>query len=144
MKTNYYPYLKESFIFLIISIFLLSSGCQSKKEHEAVTTEKPDMLVGEWKAEWQTHIEENMHSMNGELRFEENGKVAVMAYGYEGCYFMSDTSKNEMAWKISGDTLHLQVPEDNFSFAYQIKDLKSNDIHLTLLEDINLHLTKNN
>ncbi len=144
MKIYQYPLIRENFIFSVVSVFLLLQGCQPKSENSSVTADNDNVLVGHWQAEWQTKIDENYHSMKGELHFNENGKVAVKAYGYQGCYFMSDTSKNEMAWKVIGDTLHLMVPEDNFSFAYQIKNISLQDIHLTLLEDINLHLKRAN
>lgn len=147
MKSNRNLLGRESFIFSIISVFLWSQACQPSQQRESsiAVDEKPqvNVLVGQWQAEWQTSIDENMHSMQGELQFNEDGKVSVKAYGYQGCYFMSDTSNNEMAWQISGDTLHLLVPDDNFAFAYRIKDLSSDDVHLTLLEDINLHLRRN-
>jgi len=146
MKINLNLLSRESFIFSIISVFILSQGCQPSQQRESTIAvdEKPSLnvLVGQWHAEWQTSIDESMHSMHGELQFNEDGKVSVKAYGYQGCYFMSDTSKNEMVWQISGDTLHLQVPDDDFAFAYCIKDLNSENIHLTLLEDINLHLKR--
>lgn len=136
---------KESLIYSTISFILLSQGCQPSQQRESSikNVETTNLLVGQWEAEWQTQIDENVHSMHGELQFNEDGKVSVKAYGYQGCYFMSDTSKNEMAWQLTGDTLHLQVPDDNFAFTYCVKDLKLDKVHLTLLDDINLHLRRN-
>jgi len=133
------PIKKENVIFSLIGFIIVLQACQQKTDQKA---EKLNILVGQWEAEWQTKINESIHSMKGELHFTENGTVAVQAYGYNGCYFMSDTSKNEMAWQLEGDTLLLQVPNDNFYFAYQVKDIDADQAHLTLLDDISLHLTK--
>jgi hypothetical protein len=135
------PIKREKIILSLLSLIVLLQACQQKADQKA---EKLNVLVGQWEAEWQTKVNESIHSMNGEMRFAENGTVAVQAYGYNGCYFMSDTSKNEMVWQLDGDTLLLQIPDDNFSFAYRIKNLNSDQAHLTLLEDINLHLRKTN
>lgn len=114
------------------------------------TENQKGFLVGEWQAKWHSnttafpHIEnKNMLSMNGKLRFLEDGTVEILAYGFDGCVFMSDTMKNEMSWNLNGDTINLLVKNDDFGFPYHIQNRDENSIQMVLLEDINLELTKN-
>ncbi|MGK7397027.1 MAG: hypothetical protein ACNS62_20795 [Candidatus Cyclobacteriaceae bacterium M3_2C_046] len=110
--------------------------------------EKEDILIGNWEAEWNTPAEsypmadQNKLSMKGQIKFDPNGMVEIQAYGYEGCIFMSDTMKNELNWRINGDTLSLVGPGEDFGLPYTIREARQNIVKLVLMEDIALTLKK--
>ena len=129
---------------LLLIIGFLISSCTADTND---SNESP--LVGQWKATWETNpdkmefqIDPSKCKMNGEVRFKENGLVEIVAYGYDGCVFMTDTMMNNLNWKISGDTLQLSAENDPFGLPYLIKELKNEKASLVLMEDIAVNLYK--
>ena len=123
------------------SLLLATQACEQGKQEQQSFHDQP--LLGQWEAEWHTKsLDGKNQSMKGELYFTNHGKVKVMAYGYQGCYFMSDTSTNEMTWELNDDTLHLHVANDDFGFDYQVRELHNDQVKLSLLEDIYLDLRR--
>ena len=132
----------KNYIALVGIIFLFSS-CENAKEKE-------NIIVGQWEAEWQTSRESfpmvnnpSHLKMNGKFHFKKNGTVEVHAFGYNGCIFMSDTMKNQLVWKVNGDTLNMSGQDDSFGLPYQLKEINPDHMQLVLMEDISLNLRKN-
>jgi acylphosphatase len=128
--------------FMSIIIFLLY-GCDIKKS-------KQQEIVGEWKASWETTADDQIPGsvgdnlkMNGLVNFMEDGKVEISAFGYEGCIFSSDTLKNTLNWKLDDTVLRFMDSGDEHGLPYTINKFTSNELHLTLLQDINLTLLRN-
>jgi len=127
-----------------LTVALLSlSGCDNNQQNE-------DNIIGEWEAHWETKADEsfselkaeNLH-MNGVIRFNSDGKVEISAYGYDGCIFSDDTLINILNWKMDDSVLRFIDQGDDSGLPYTIKKLTSDEMHLTLLEDINLTLRRN-
>lgn len=136
-------------IFLRLSIPILSIllifvyGCGTKMTQE-------EEILGEWKAHWETKADESMPDlgaenliMNGVITFMENGKVEISAFGYDGCIFSDDTLKNILNWKIEETELRFIDSGDDHGLPYTINKFSSDELHLTLLEDISLTLIRN-
>jgi len=139
MKKDIFLRLLFPLLFILISI----NGCDTKKSKEEV-------IIGEWKAHWQTKADENMPELNGEnlnmnglIKFMENGQVEISAFGYEGCIFSDDTLRNILNWKIDDAELRFIDAGDVHGLPYTIKKFSMDELHLTLLEDINLTLSRN-
>ncbi|MEM7548076.1 MAG: hypothetical protein AAF363_00270 [Bacteroidota bacterium] len=132
------------FIILIGFITTLNS-CSGPQKEEA-----DRKIIGKWKALWTTDpsgypenlSETKKFTMNGEIEFNEDGKITINAYGYEDCIFSSDTMNHTLNWKIQGDTMNFFSGEDPYGIPYQIQKLESNNVELLLMEDIKLSLTK--
>lgn len=128
----------------VISILYLSvAGCSSNKSNE-------DKIVGEWKAHWETKADDNFSElkaenlkMEGVMRFNADGKVEIAAFGYEGCIFSDDTMRNVLNWKLDDSVIRFIDNGDDYGLPYTIRKITSNEMHLTLLEDINLILLRN-
>ena len=128
----------------VISILYLSvAGCSSNRSNE-------DKIVGEWKAHWETKADDNFSElkaenlkMEGFMRFNADGKVEIAAFGYEGCIFSDDTMRNVLNWKIDDSVIRFIDNGDDYGLPYTIRKITSNEMHLTLLEDINLILLRN-
>jgi hypothetical protein len=128
----------------VVSVMFLSvAGCNSNKNNE-------DMIVGEWKAYWETKADENFSelkaenlTMEGIMRFKADGIVEISAFGYEGCIFSDDTMKNVLNWKLDDSVIRFIDKSDDHGLPYTINKFTSNEMRLTLLEDINLTLRKN-
>lgn len=124
-------------------IALLMTSCSGNKGKEAT-------IIGEWQALWQTSVDENMKGMtdqnlqmNGLITFMEDGKVEISAYGYDGCIFYEDTLMNTLTWKINESELRFIDQGDDQGLPYTINKFSADELHLTLLEDINLTLSRN-
>lgn len=131
-----------SFFILLFAVFL-TVGC-SKNES------KEEIILGKWKAHWETQPDESFSGiegenlkMNGEIQFMENGKVEISAYGFDGCIFSDDTLNNILNWKLDDTVLRFIDKNDDHGLPYAINELSKNKMHLTLLEDINLTLSRN-
>lgn len=127
---------------LVSALFFLISGCDSKSNKELE-------ILGEWRAYWETSFDESMPEltsdcmkMNGIMNFMPDGKVEISAFGYEGCIFSDDTLKNILHWKLEDTTLRFIDTGDDHGLPYSINKFTSNEVQLTLLEDIILTLNK--
>ena len=140
MKQN--NFLKFTIPFL--SIVLLSmNSCSPQKS-------KDEVIIGEWKAHWETQADESLPGltgdnlkMNGLITFKDDGKVEISAFGFEGCIFSDDTLKHILSWKIDDSVLRLIDKGDDHGLPYTINKFSNDELHLTLLEDINLTLSRN-
>jgi len=141
MKNNYFLW----FSLPMISFLALALGsCDAKKTKE-------QEIVGEWNAHWETKIDANMPElpednlkMNGIITFRPDGKVEISAYGYQGCIFSDDTLKNTLNWKLEDTLLRFIDSGDDHGLPYTITKFTSNELQLTLLEDISLTLQRKN
>ncbi len=123
--------------------FLSLTGCGNN-------VEKQDSIIGEWEAHWETKADEsfselkaeNLH-MDGIIKFNPDGKVEISAFGYDGCIFSDDTLRNTLNWKMEDSVIRFIDQGDDSGLPYNIKKLNGNEMHLTLLEDINLTLRRN-
>lgn len=140
MKQAYFLRSVFAFSFFILSIL---AGCSGNKAKEKT-------ILGQWNAHWQTEADaslpgltdENLH-MTGVINFMEDGKVEISAFGFDGCIFYEDTLMNTLNWKISDSELRFIDQGDDQGLPYTIKQFSSTELHLTLLDDINLTLSRN-
>jgi hypothetical protein len=139
MKDNFLSKVILFFVVVLVTIY----GCNSNKS-------KQQEIVGEWKAYWKTspddqlsEINEENLKMNGVINFMEDGKVEISAFGYEGCIFSSDTLKNILSWKMDDSVLRFMDSGDEQGLPYTINKFTSNEVQLTLLQDITLTLQRN-
>ncbi len=128
-------------LFFLIVFFKI--GCNSKKS-------KSEQIIGNWNAHWETKPEESLPemkeenlNMNGQIKFEEDGKVTITAYGFEGCIFSSDTLVNTLNWKLEDSILRFIDSGDKQGLPYAIKEFSNQELHLLLLDDIKLTLSRN-
>jgi hypothetical protein len=119
------------------------NGCNSEK-----TKEK--QIIGEWNAHWQTKPDESFSElkienlqMEGVMKFNADGKVEISAFGYEGCIFSDDTLRNVLNWKMDETVIRFIDQGDDLGLPYTINKFTTDELHLTLLEDINLTLRRN-
>ncbi len=128
----------------VLSIVYLSiTGCDSQQRKEKE-------IVGEWKAHWETKADESFSElkaenlqMEGIIKFNSDGRVEIAAFGYEGCIFSDDTLRNTLNWKIDDSVIRFIDSGDDNGLPYTINKFTSNEMRLTLLEDINLTLSRN-
>ena len=73
----------------------------------------------------------------------DNGKVEISAFGYDGCIFSDDTLKNILNWKLDDTVLRFIDQGDDHGLPYTINKFTDTEMQLTLLEDINLTLSRN-
>lgn len=128
---------------LISILFLLINGCEVKNSKEKE-------IIGEWEAFWQTTADENIPQqdeaylkMDGRINFMEDGKVEIVAFGYEGCIFSDDTLTSTLNWKLDEKVLRFIDNGDENGLPYTINKFSNQELQLTLLEDINLTLRRN-
>ena len=138
---------KSNLILYAIPIIVLTgistTGCDQSRENE-------QSLIGKWNAHWETQMDssfsgiegKNLH-MNGKINFHQNGTVEIAAYGYNGCIFSDDTLINTLKWKISDSELRFIDEGDSQGLPYVINNFTSDQLDLTLLEDIHLTLLRN-
>lgn len=136
-----------NFLNVIIAVlplsFFILEGCGSMQS-------KKELIVGEWTAHWETVPDESLPGiagenlkMNGAINFRESGKVEISAYGFQGCIFSDDTMRNTLNWELADTVLRFIDEGDDFGLPYKISKFGKNEIHLVLLEDINLTLSRN-
>ena len=139
---------KKHFLWLslpMISILAIATAaCDAKKTRE-------QEIIGEWKAHWETSLEEGMPAlsednlkMNGLIIFRPDGKVDISAFGYEGCIFSDDTLTNTLHWKLDDTVLRFIDSGGDQGLPYTIMKFTNEELQLTLLEDINLTLQREN
>ena len=140
MKQNIF--FRYSIAILLLFLFI-GFGCGLKKSKEEV-------ILGEWKAHWETAADESLPGidgeslkMNGKIRFMNDGKVEISAFGFDGCIFSDDTLNNILNWKLDDTVLRFIDKGDEHGLPYTINKFKSDELQLTLLEDINLTLSRN-
>ncbi len=130
-------------ILLILFTVLFINGCGfNKSNHEKI--------LGNWNAHWETKPEESLPemklenlNMDGQIIFEKDGKVTITAYGFEGCIFSSDTLVNTLNWKLEDTVLRFIDSGDQQGLPYAIKKFTNQELHLLLLDDIKLNLSRN-
>jgi hypothetical protein len=136
-----------NFFSVVISIlpllFFILHSCGFKQSKE-------EIIVGEWSAHWETVPDESLPGISGEnlkmkgaIHFRESGKVDISAYGFQGCIFSDDTMINTLNWELADSILRFIDEGDEFGLPYKINKFGKNEIHLVLLEDINLTLSRN-
>ncbi len=137
-----YNFFKLALPFVSILVFMID-GCEVKNSKEKE-------IIGEWHAYWETKADESIPmqndehlKMDGRINFMRNGKVEIMAFGYEGCIFSDDTLTNTLNWKIDDEVLRFIDNGDDNGLPYTINKFSDQELQLTLLEDINLTLRRN-
>ena len=129
-------------IFGFVLCVLIFAGCESGK------TNRENMILGHWTAMWETTMEdlENIDrdnlKMHGNILFRDDGQVVIEAYGHDGCVFSSDTLKNQLQWKLDGETLRFIDKGDDMGLPYQIKNFHADQVELVLMNDIFLTLKR--
>lgn len=97
-------------------------------------------LEGQWEAVWKIHSATKPTGqdsvMRGHMNFKSNGQVEVVAYGYPGCLFSTDTIQNDLQWKVERDSLIFYNLQDNFSMIYIVQEDSSGEVQLKLMDDI--------
>lgn len=135
-------FLKQSIAILSVLIFTLNA-CGPEKSKE-------EIIVGEWNAHWETKPDESFPDMKDEhlkmdgiIKFANDGKVEISAYGFDGCIFSDDTLTNILNWKLDERVLRFIDNDDDHGLPYNIVKFNPKELQLTLLEDINLTLSRN-
>ncbi|MCX2744918.1 hypothetical protein OO013_13630 [Mangrovivirga sp. M17] len=128
---------KNKIIILLLFLFILSC----KDNHSKI--------VGEWQAKWEADSLSypglmDLYSFHAEARykFKPDGTVKIQIYGYEDCFFQSDTTTNTLYYEITGDSLILKDESTNFRIFYIVKKINSKKASFSFMEDINISLTK--
>ena len=131
--------------FIIISgvLVLIFNQCAPERESEA------NYFTGTWDAKWYL-IDEDMHGMFSESDITMNGKVVVdkdqtmeiIAYGFEGCVFASDTARNKLNFEFQDSVLNLINKEKEVVFSYRVKEKLPEKLTLLLMDDIQLTLSR--
>ena len=136
-------YLSDIRILTLSTIIFFVQSCQWNKSKE-------ETIVGEWNAHWETSIDESLTDldetslkMDGIIHFMEDGQVEIAAFGFDGCIFSSDTMSNVLNWQLDDTVLRFIDHGDDHGLPYTINKFSRNELKLTLLEDINLTLSRN-
>jgi hypothetical protein len=138
-----FNFIKKGKYFNSFIIILLLTSCESSRR--GANTEK---IVGEWSARWRTHsnafpsFEDENLTMEGKIVFNNDGNANIVAYGFQGCIFTSDTLLNKLNWRLQNDTISLINEKDFFNLSYKIKEINDSLIELELMQDIHLTLTR--
>jgi hypothetical protein len=80
--------------------------------------------------------------MDGIFEFSEAQKVTVIAFGFPGCIFSTDTLMHTLEWIKQGDTLSLVETGEKYGINYKILQLSDDNMRLQLMDDILITLTK--
>ncbi len=131
----------------LAGLLILIHACSGPSSDSESSDNK---LIGKWQALWTTDpagypaelSDTKKFQMNGEITFDEDGKLTINAYGYKDCIFSSDTMKHTLNWKMKGDTVNFFSGEDPYGIPYQVKKLEEDSVELLLMHDIKLSLTK--
>jgi hypothetical protein len=126
----------------LVSICIV--GCKKDVEQKV---DKP--FSGKWRAQWDTDAvsfpeaaPNAIFTMDGSFEFSEAKKVTVIAFGFPGCIFSSDTLVHTLEWIKLGDTLSLVETGEKYGINYKILQLSDDKMKLELMEDILITLTK--
>lgn len=140
MKRN--TFFRKTLPILTTAVFTIA-GCMNKQD-------KTETILGEWKAHWETKADESFSElkaenlqMEGIIKFNADGKVEISAFGYDGCIFSDDTLRNILNWKIDDSVIRFIDNGDEHGLPYTINKFTNSEMHLTLLDDINLTLSRN-
>ena len=140
MKQNRFFSLSISVVF---GLLVFVNCCGPKKDRE-------ELIIGDWNAYWETKPDESLPGlagenlkMNGIVKFMDDGKAEIYAYGFEGCIFSDDTLKSIINWKLDDTVLRFIDKGDEHGLPYTIAKFSNHELQLTLLEDINLTLSRN-
>jgi len=130
-------------LFLVGYVFFIINKPDKERK------DKQQMLVGEWKAKWETTAESfpevdgiKDFTMQGKLIFGDNGRVSIAAFGFPGCIFSADTMQHELNWRITNDTLKLVNDDDPYGMPYNIQKVTDTMVELKLMDDIFLTLSR--
>ena len=131
--------------FIIISgvLVLIFNQCAPERESEA------NYFTGIWDAKWYL-IDKDMHGMFSESEITMDGQVVVdkdrtmeiIAYGFEGCVFASDTASNILHFEFQDSVLNLTNKEKEVVFSYRVKEKLPDKLTLLLMDDIQLTLSR--
>lgn len=131
--------------FIIISgvLGLIFNQCAPEKESEA------NYFTGIWDAEWYL-IDEDMHGlfseseikMNGQVIVDQDHTVEIIAYGFEGCVFASDTASNALHFEFQDSLLNFTNKDKEVVFSYTVKEKLPEKLTLLLMDDIQLTLSR--
>lgn len=131
---------------VMTALFSSTSCGTAERQHASPQHETGNFLVGAWDAEWSASPELSDDpmglKMHGKIDFQDNGEVEIIAYGFEGCIFMSDTMTNNLSYTIEGNVVNLHAEGDAFGLPYQVKEKQNNEVKLLLMDDIWLTLTR--
>ncbi|MEO1051487.1 MAG: hypothetical protein AAFX87_12730 [Bacteroidota bacterium] len=126
---------------LIIPLAMLIS-CTEEAEDEG------SLLLGDWNIEWQSNealtAQLGSTTMQGSVSFSKSGIASLIAYGFKGSLFLSDTVEKTYQWEVVDNELRLQNENDQFTLVYTIDQLTGNSAALTLFEDVKVNLVKIN
>ena len=131
--------------FVIISgvLVLIFNQCAPERESEI------NYFTGTWEAEWYL-IDKDMHgmfseseiTMNGQVVVDQDQNVDIIAYGFEGCVFASDTARNTLHLDFQDSLLNLTNKEKEVVFSYMVKEKLPEKLTLLLMDDIRLTLSR--
>ncbi len=129
--------------FTIVALLIMFTGCTREKDVDNYG------LEGSWNATW-VLADSTLYdlyspgqlSMSGKMTFEKNNQVHLQAYGFEGCAFASDTAENRLYYQYRDSALLLLNSSNEEVFAYSIKAMEPRFIHLEMMDDIHLKLTR--
>ena len=131
--------------FIIISgvLVLIFNRCAQETESDA------NYFTGTWEAEWYL-VDEDMHGMfsdseikmNGQVVIDQDQSVEIIAYGFEGCVFASDTARNKLNFEFQDSILNLVNKEKEVVFSYRVKEKLTEKLTLLLMDDIQLTLSR--
>jgi len=131
--------------FIIISgvLVLTFNQCAPEKESEE------NYFTGTWEAQWYL-IGKDMHgmfsesdiTMNGQVVIDRDQTVEIIAYGFEGCVFASDTAMNTLHFEFQDSILNLINKEKEVVFSYRVKEKLPDKLILLLMDDIQLTLSR--
>ncbi len=122
---------------------MIFNQCATEKESEE------NYFTGIWEAEWYL-VDEDMHgmfsesdiTMNGQVVIDRDHTVEIIAYGFEGCVFTSDTAMNMLHFEFQDSILNLINKEKEVVFSYRIKEKLPDKLTLLLMDDIQLTLSR--
>jgi len=141
--------IKLSNLLLLILAVLLISGCGSKQEgSEGQSANISESILGTWQAKWNKTQDEKGFSkdqlkMNGKMEFDED-HVHITVYGFDGCIFFSDTVTSKLKWKIEDSVIRFIDLSDDQGLPYNIEQFSDDKMKLSLMEDIEITLAKQN
>ena len=131
--------------FIIISgvLVLIFNQCAQERESDV------NYFTGTWEAEWYL-VDEDMHglfseseiTMKGLVVIDQDQAVEIIAYGFEGCVFASDTATNKLNFEFQDSIFNLINKEKEVVFSYRVKEKLPEKLTLLLMDDIQLTLSR--
>lgn len=129
-----------------VLFFLTCIALSCSPDHEIHVD---DDLKGSWNARWQL-MDTTLYDifnpdqvvMNGELIFQKNNRIIIRAFGFKGNAFASDTAQNELTYHHHDSLIDLINEDRDVVFSYRIRSFEPDHICLSLMNDIQLELTK--